>query len=458
VNLRAVVPLVTVTAVAAALGALRPSFAGYPEPRSPAVAAQPAQPAGSIQGIGGCAAAGCHNAPGLPGPPGTEYGTFVHDPHGRAFATLDSPKYRAILARLRGTAYTEELCLKCHATPTPDGSPLPRDLLSDGVGCESCHGPAEKWRTVHYQTAWKNRTDAEKAADGLYPLKDLGKRVEKCAECHVGTADKDVNHDLIAAGHPRLNFEFTAYHHLMPRHWREPHELTNAPSDWEARAWMAGQAATAKAAVDLTAARAKAAGQPTHPWPEFSEFGCYACHHDLQPGDSWRRSRRYEGLPAGSLPWGTWPLPAAELLAQVEPGRAAPPARPLVELMAKSYPPPARVAAEAQKIAEALYGRPNAPPLTAEQIRDALRKLAADADKPETVPDWESATQQYLAIAALYHALGDLSPADRTAARRDAVLGLRKPLRYPDGFDGPRNFTPKTFLDQLRGLQPLFRE
>ena len=36
-------------------------------------------------------------------------------------------------------------------------------------------------------------------------LYDLDRRAAACAECHVGGAHGDVNHDLIAAGHPRLD-------------------------------------------------------------------------------------------------------------------------------------------------------------------------------------------------------------------------------------------------------------
>src|SRR5581483_4630157 len=186
VSLRAVVPLVTVAAYAVAWAVHSPA-----QPAEPVAAPRPAQPAGRIVGVVGCAAAGCHNAGGLsPALAGSEYGLWTRDPHGRAFATLGSPRYRNILARLKTTAYTEELCLKCHVTPTPDGSPLPHDLLSDGVGCESCHGPAEKWRTEHYAAAWKGLSADERWAKyGFYPTKDLGKRAERCAECHVGTTD-----------------------------------------------------------------------------------------------------------------------------------------------------------------------------------------------------------------------------------------------------------------------------
>jgi hypothetical protein len=188
--LRAIVPLVSVTAGLAAWALHTPA-----QPPEPIAAPKSAQPAGQIVGVGGCAAAGCHNAPKSAGASGTEYAVWVHDPHGQAFAALDSPLYKAILNRLKGTAYTETLCLKCHATPTPDGSRLADDLVRDGVGCESCHGPADKWRTEHYKSGWKGLSADEKLTRyDFFPTKDLGRRIEKCVECHVGSAEKDVNH------------------------------------------------------------------------------------------------------------------------------------------------------------------------------------------------------------------------------------------------------------------------
>jgi hypothetical protein len=445
------------------------SHAQPPEPERPA---PPAKVTGKIQGVGGCAAAGCHNAPLAQGTPGTEYGTWVHDPHGRAFATLESPLYKSILSRLKNTAYTEDLCLKCHATSTSDGSPLAKDLLADGIGCESCHGPAEKWRTEHYKTSWKSLNDDEKAKYDFFPTKDLGRRMEKCAECHVGNADKDVNHDLIAAGHPRLNFEYTAYHHLLtPRHWQEPHEKSRTPSDWEATTWALGQAATAKAATDLTTARAKLAGQPTHPWPEFTEYGCFACHHDLKPGEtgsSWRQNPRYAGVAAGSLPWGTWARPAPEALARVA-TPLSPQGDPFADLAAAfagASPNPHDIQARAEQAAGKLDA-------WRKQLKDArldasaVRKLLAAAvaeglAQPSRVRDWDDAAQHYLALAAFYQALCDLDPAANTPARRDLFLALRKVLVFsPAGdkrrYDSPADFRPEKYQQALQPLANEFR-
>jgi hypothetical protein len=477
VSLRAFVPIVTVAAGLVAWSVHSPA-----QPPAPELFPQPAQPGLKVQGVGGCAAAGCHNAPLAAGKAGTEYATWVADPHGRAFATLESPLYKGILTRLKGTAYTEELCLKCHATPTPDGSPLPRDLLADGIGCESCHGPSEKWRTTHYQQAWKSRSDADKLADGFFNTKDLTSRVGKCAECHVGSADKDVNHDLIAAGHPRLTFEYTAYHELMPRHWRdklseaEPWEDKSKKfgPDFEARAWLVGQAATAKAAVELTAARAKLAGQPTHPWPEFTEYGCFACHHDLKPkqdgnpGSTWRQDSRYDKIPPGTLPWGTWVRPGPEGVSRVSPAVAPPGGDPFADLavqMSQSSPDPKQAAGKAEQAVGRLARWREvvaaAPPLNAAGARKILAGIVADglARPPR---DWDDAAQHYLALAATYQSLCEYDKSAETPARRDLFLKLRTVLAFPPAgekrrYDSPVEFTPEKYQQALQPFATEFR-
>jgi hypothetical protein len=46
-------------------------------------------------------------------------------------------------------------------------------------------------------------------------------------------------------------------------------------------------------------------------WPEFAQFDCYACHHDLK-SDSWRQRRGYLGRP-GRPPFREWPTILARL-------------------------------------------------------------------------------------------------------------------------------------------------
>src|SRR5438445_13815062 len=49
-------------------------------------------------------------------------------------------------------------------------------------------------------------------------------RTVKCLECHHGTKDKFVDHEMIAAGHPDLYFELDSFSAVMPRHWKAPRE------------------------------------------------------------------------------------------------------------------------------------------------------------------------------------------------------------------------------------------
>jgi hypothetical protein len=102
----------------------------------------------------------------------------------------------------------------------------------------------------------------------------------------------------MAAGHPRLTFEFAAYVDNMPPHWRKD----NHTKDWrqsafggeslQARMWALGQVESANASLKLLDDRADRAQKKTGPWPEFAETDCFACHADLRH-PSWRRNVVY---------------------------------------------------------------------------------------------------------------------------------------------------------------------
>src|SRR5262249_28040996 len=120
-----------------------------------------------------------------------------------------------------------ERCLTCHVAPSSKPTALVEQHY--GVGCEACHGSAKNWLALHSAAGWKDRSAAAKKELGMTPMGDTRAVAEQCVSCHVGSGSttgmktRDVNHDLIAAGHPRLNFEFTAYLDNLPRHWKEKH-------------------------------------------------------------------------------------------------------------------------------------------------------------------------------------------------------------------------------------------
>jgi hypothetical protein len=254
---------------------------------SPEKLAEPVAAATSHQfvGAGSCAAAACHNADFRHGPAGSEYTTWItRDPHQKAYEVLFDGLAKKIQKNLHSKvdAHEDRRCLACHAAPeyAEEKPPsAPGYFKTDGVSCEACHGPAKVWIARHHLDEWQTKSPEEKQRYGMTDTRSLAGRAQVCVRCHVGTSKMDVDHDLIAAGHPRLNFEFAAFHAHMPRHWPDAKDRAGKP-DFEARVWAVGQLVTAHAALRLLAGRAE---EEKRPWLEFAEHDCLACHHNLLP-------------------------------------------------------------------------------------------------------------------------------------------------------------------------------
>lgn len=419
------------------------------------------------KGIGGCASTACHNA-GLTNPsPAIKRGEYTiwvsGDPHREAFAVLLEPRSRRIERLYRpedpaAKPETDGLCLSCHVHPKFESARHAPDYgKEDGVGCESCHGPAQDWLVPHTSPAWKYLSAAEKTRYGLADLKNLTVRAELCAGCHVGSKDgREVNHDLIAAGHPRLNFELSAYQAVLPRHWRRGDELTRH-ADFEAKAWIIGRLTSAKAAAALLENRSRSSREPV---PEFSEYDCFACHHDLQEPSPTRR-RGYPGRKPGDLPWGTWNFEMLPLVAQTlapgdrrwfgersslrllrrEMSKPVPKRRAILELTPK-------LAADLNRLIE-----------IAEKARLDDRTLSLSIENTlNSSPSlgrssWDQVAQRYLALASFHQARRDVSSLPRDPRLETFLTTLADGLKYPDGLDSPRGFRPKALEETVRRLK-----
>src|SRR5262249_41163566 len=160
---------------------------------------------------------------------------------------------------------------------------------------ESCHGPALGWLGSHTS---KTATHEENIAKGLYDTKNLIQRTQKCLTCHLGTQEKFVDHELIAAGHPDLVFELDSFQAVEPIHWDEkqpgnPSQKIQDPL-YGVKMWSVGQAVQLQEAMLRLSRRAKgtnstASYSPKTAWPEYAELDCFACHHSLTaPEESWR--------------------------------------------------------------------------------------------------------------------------------------------------------------------------
>ena len=303
-------------------------------------------------GVGGCSAANCHGGDGTKGTVGSEYSIWIQDDkHAEAYSVLynETSQRMAKLLKLDKPAHQAALCLNCHA-PQNDhpfsGEHAHQSLsaLLDGVSCEACHGAASDWLGPHVRRDWAKKPPEEKAALGFRETKNLWNRSKVCADCHVGEPGRDVNHDLYAAGHPRLFFEMSAFHANMPAHWdRNDDRGRTGPdrdqSSFEAKLWAIGQLASAEAALDLLVHRAEntrddfvlrdkdakyPSGETVAVWPEFAETGCFACHHNLD-SPSWRQKRDtllatradIRGVPGCSRLFQPWSVRPARMISPV---------------------------------------------------------------------------------------------------------------------------------------------
>ena len=242
--------------------------------------------------------------------------------HSRAYAVLASPRGQAIASALGlGNATSAQACLGCHATPPgPRGE---RFQISDGVGCESCHGPASGWIASHYAVP---ATPASNISQGMYDLANPAKRASVCLDCHFGS-DKPgqfVTHSMMAAGHPRVAFELDLFSSLQ-QHWDEDADYRQRKGRNDSvRLWAVGQAEAVQRSLSLFANPALGTEGI---FPELYFYDCHSCHRGIN--DNPGRKRTFENNPGRAIPFGYPPYndenmimlsAAAQVLA---PGQAA---------------------------------------------------------------------------------------------------------------------------------------
>lgn len=465
----------------------RPASSQPPERLPDLAAADPAtNPHAKPYGIGkapfaqrpatSCSASSCHGG-GEVGKVGSEHTTWApeafprgdSDPHTKAYRALFNPVSVAMAKHLnfKDGAHNAALCLKCHAVDSAKDPGTREQILSEGVGCGACHGPADKWIGAHYTAEWKALTNREKwDTYGFVPAGNLVARTLNCAGCHAGDADRDVNHDLYAAGHPRLAFEAASFHNQpgYRKHWTEK----TAQPDFEVRLWVVGQAAALRSATDLLLARAKS---PDGAWPEFASYSCYSCHQTV--GAAELRGVASAGpRPAGAPGWEVWSNTAIELAAEycgaAYPDLHAPDLSQVKALRtmmeAGRTPPAAKVVEQANKALAQLdawlvamqaaddnrAARKPVPAGTAERLAYALAANALAKDNKLKDHDWDALAANYLGCAAMYHATGGIAGGTKWAKELDAV---RDTLRFPKAaggrFDSPADFDLKK-LNLLR--------
>jgi hypothetical protein len=403
-------------------------------------------------GAGGCSAPACHGSVR----PMTqtrvwqnEYSTWVtQDKHSRAYTMLSGP-VATRMAKILGlpAATTASKCLACHAIDAPVSGRGRTFDISDGVSCESCHGPASAWLGPHTTVGW---THEQSVKLGMYDTRDIVQRAERCLECHLGTKNKYVDHEMLAAGHPDLYFELDSFEATMPRHWKQPLEQ----DAWrDVRDWGTGQAvqfsAEMKYLQDLTQRDA---------WPEYSQLDCFACHHDLvKTENSWRQQRGYAGRKPGSPPWNPSRYIVFRQMARTVDSTLS--TRLDASLgnvnaeMSRVAPDRAKVAASASEAAAALDDaaqRIAAMPYDQAITLKLMRDISGDSDKIAMAGE-RSAEQAAMALNSLFLVYSRNVKTTNDAQLRTAIAGLYQQLQNPSAYDGFQ------FAAQMQKVNALLR-
>ena len=271
------------------------------------VATGAALAAGRYEGVASCAGSTCHGRADGDGKvvrqdelrlwqePSSRGGA-----HSRTYAALTSLRGERIASTLGlGPAGSAAACLGCHATPA--GARGDRFLISDGVGCEGCHGPASGWIASHYAVG---ASHAGNVAGGMNALDNPKVRAAVCLDCHLGSGQPGqfVTHSMMAAGHPRLSFELDLFSSLQ-QHWDADVDYTaRKPSSDSVRLWAVGQAEAVQRSLSLFG-RADLANNGI--FPEFTFYDCHSCHRGID--DNPERARTFETNPARPISFGQPP-------------------------------------------------------------------------------------------------------------------------------------------------------
>ena len=193
-------------------------------------AAEPSIALPHFTGSQSCKSSNCHGG-------GTDKGQFFvwekkDKHHNKAFEDLANERAKRMTESLGiGDPQKSARCTICHSPmqALPDARLAAGVVRETGVSCETCHGPAEKWRLFHTRP---DVSHDQRVAAGLREAGDFYHRANVCIACH-----HIVDAGLLTAGHPEMFFELDGQMTDEPPHWKDEGAWLGP------RAWLTGQAA-----------------------------------------------------------------------------------------------------------------------------------------------------------------------------------------------------------------------
>lgn len=258
------------------------------------------------QGVASCAGSTCHGRQEATGPRVRQNEVLTwSDPasltgvHARAWRVLAEPRAQAIGRRLGiADVAASAQCIGCHGDPAPLKGP--KWQQSDGVGCEACHGGAERWLASH---ASVKATHADNVARGMRALNDPSTRAGVCLDCHFG-ADRPgqfVFHRLMAAGHPRIAFELDLFTALQRHHDEDADYAARKGVASGVTTWAVGQALAVERALSLLPLQSASLTGP-----DYIFYDCRSCHRTFSDDPAvpiLARTNGWRPIPPGQPVW-----------------------------------------------------------------------------------------------------------------------------------------------------------
>jgi hypothetical protein len=415
-------------------------------------AADPVLPANGTDqhlGVVTCAGSTCHGSSRRYENSSVLQNEFVtwhrQDKHARAYRVLLNEESKRI-ARNLGLDAAEKagICLDCHADNPPQSARGKRFQISDGVGCEACHGGAQRYLGPHVAS---DASHAKNVSLGMYPTEDPAARARLCLSCHLGTKDKFATHRIMGAGHPRLSFELDTFSDIQPAHYQRDADYRERKGAWSGtQVWATGQLMAVKLYLDALIDRQE--GQQGL-FPELAFFDCHGCHRSL-------KRRTWQPGAGTNLPPGSVRLHDAGMLMLVHivellaADRAADFRASVEELHRASTQGMPQLLAAATRLranVERLEGRVTGHDFSGRDMQALLRSIVREGSLGSRTA-YATAEQVAMAIGSLVHAMevvGALSAA-KTDELNAAMDGIYKTLE-----DGDR-YEPESYLTAMKAL------
>jgi hypothetical protein len=420
--------------VAALLGAIAPAFA-----IEPGIADY------KHMGVASCATSVCHGklAPQADKDVAlNEYRIWQQeDRHAQAYRTLELAESKRIAANLGlPNATAAKICLDCHADNVPADKRGPKFQISDGVGCEGCHGGSERWLESH---AAETAVHKDNVARGMYPTEQPLKRVQVCLGCHLGTKDQFATHAIMGAGHPRLSFELEAYTTNQPAHFIVDADYAERKGKIEGmNLWVTGQLETTRRYLSLLQTNMFHGGGM---FPELAFYDCHSCHHPMDK-IRWNSARAGAGIKPGTVRLQTQNLIVLQALTDTfEPAATAQLAEMTNALIRAGQRDRATVNEAAKSLLNWLAPR---DALARRQYSSAdvikMRKTLARYAATDKAGDYAAAEQIVLGLESLSYTIGDR---DSKKAALDALYNAVK---------NDTTFSPQQFATAAANAQRSF--